>query len=139
MNKPLPSGLAKSDIVHMYKWQQHCSYSFAKCQTKIGCFGCCSFDVMTKKSLLFIYKLLYFYLNHLMSLFFVLHWLFNLWLSFSTIQWIYFWGGAYHLNSWDVFKIDVQMVFIEVLVLSMVFSWNMLLPMPHGSFKWWIL
>ncbi len=48
-------------------------------------------------------------------------------------------GGAYHLSSWDGFKINVQMLFIEVLVLSMVFSWNILLSMPHGRFKWWIL
>ncbi len=52
---------------------------------------------------------------------------------------LFFSRGASHLSSSDDFKINVQVLFIEVLVLSMVFSWNILVSMPHGRFKWWIL
>jgi hypothetical protein len=40
----------------------------ASCKTPFfivfGCFECCNFDVMSHESLLFIYKVPYFYLNH---------------------------------------------------------------------------
>jgi hypothetical protein len=66
----------------------------ANCKTpffyNVWIFRCFNFNAMTHESLLLIYKTPYFYLNHLVNLlffvFFVLHWLFNLWLSFSTLH-----------------------------------------------------
>jgi hypothetical protein len=66
---------------------------------------------MIYKSLLLIYKLPYFYLNDLVSLF-----LFAFFWScidcsicdylFSHSRELLFLGGMYHLNSWDGFKIE---------------------------------
>ncbi len=84
-------------------WKANCKTSFFF--IVFGCFGCWNL-MLWLMPLLFIYKMPYFYLNHLVSLlffhFFVLHWLFNLWLSFSIFHWILFFRRciSFELLGW---------------------------------------